>query len=240
MTSGLYSKEPVHGAEAQGGIPNDGAKAHLSGVRETLSPAMDILVSSNFERLLACLAFDFYSGSSNPSTEEKQRIGRSQVGKWLQELKTTGSFKVDEAILKAAEKDFSSERVDDEETLHTIRYAYSTFFPKVSDREGTTGKMGGYIVDPHSAVGIASSLKSIPESSPTGFTISLATAHPAKFANAVDRALTGQEGYSFDDVLPQQFKDLKNMERRVEHIGKDDRLAKIRSLILDRVPASGQ
>lgn len=241
MTSGTYFKEPVHGAEANGGIADDGARAHSSGVKETLSPAMDILVSSNFERLLACLAFEFYSGSPNPSTEEKLRIGHSHVREWLQELKNTGGFKVDEAILEAAQKGLSSERVDDGETLSTIRHAYRTFFPRVSGSEGTTGETGGYILDPHSAIGVAASLRSMIESAPSDYTISLATAHPAKFANAVDQALKGQKGYSFDDVLPQQFKDFEDEQRyprRVEAISDDDSFDRVRSLIIEKVPAS--
>jgi len=240
MTTGTYSKEPVQGAAASCGIANDGAKAHSSGVRETLSPAMDILISSNFERLLACLAFDFYSSSSHPDTATKLQIGRSQVGTWLQDLKTKGGFTVDPAILAAAQTDFSSERVDDDETISTIRSAYSSFFPQVANSEGTTGKTGGYILDPHSAIGIAASLRSIPKHKPPVYTISLATAHPAKFANAVDLALKAEEGYSFDDVLPQQFKDLEKMPRRVEAIGKDERLEKVRDLIMQKVPSSGR
>ena len=242
MTTGTYSKEPIHGAAASGGIPKDGALAHSSGVKETLSPAMDILVSSNFERLLAYLAFDFYSNCPNPDTDTKLQIGRTHVSKWLQDLKTHGGFTVDPAILEAAQKDFSSERVDDEETIETIRTAYSTFFPTIDNNsEGTTGKTGGYILDPHSAIGIAASLRSLTESSPPKeYTISLATAHPAKFANAVDLALRGEEGYSFDDVLPQQFKDMEHMPRRVEAIGKNGRFEKVRDLISQRVPQSAK
>ena len=44
--TGAYEKNPVHGSEAEGGFVADGAKAHASGVKETLSPAMDILVST--------------------------------------------------------------------------------------------------------------------------------------------------------------------------------------------------
>ena len=43
--TGAYEKKPVHGTAANGGFVEDGAKAHPSGVKETLSPAMDILVS---------------------------------------------------------------------------------------------------------------------------------------------------------------------------------------------------
>ncbi len=44
--SGQYEKKPVHGQQAKGGLVEDGVKAHESGVKETLSPAMDILISS--------------------------------------------------------------------------------------------------------------------------------------------------------------------------------------------------
>jgi threonine synthase len=57
--TGHYEKKAVHGVEAEGGIAADGVKAHEDGVRETLSPAMDTLVSSNFERLLWFLAYEF-------------------------------------------------------------------------------------------------------------------------------------------------------------------------------------
>jgi threonine synthase len=44
--TGYYGEKAIHGAEAQGGLAVEGAKVHEDGVKETLSPAMDILVSS--------------------------------------------------------------------------------------------------------------------------------------------------------------------------------------------------
>ena len=236
MTTGTYSKEPIQGAAASGGIPADGAKAHTSGVKETLSPAMDILVSSNFERLLACLAFEHFSNSPNPSIAQKLQFGKSEVMTWLSELKSEGRFAVPTLILEAAQKDLASARVDDEETVATIRSAYDTYCPQIGDSEGTTGKTGGYILDPHSAVGIAASVTHVPLED--GYTISLATAHPAKFNKAVDKALQGMDGYDFEDVLPQQFKDLDHMPRKVLSIAKEDRFERIKSLIDDKVPSN--
>ena len=219
ISSGTYSKQPIYGSSSEGGLAEDGAKAHPSGVKETLSPAMDILVSSNFERLLAYLAIHVYAPSPNPTTEVQLQIMREKVKYWLQELKTNGRFAVDQAVLEAARKEFSSERVEDEQTIATIRSVYSTSFPKVAANEGTTGKTGAYILDPHSAVGVAASLRSV--SAEHHYTVSLATAHPAKFVNAVDRALSGAEGYSFHDILPEPFRDLEILPRRVKSIGKN-------------------
>lgn len=238
MNTGIYSKQPIHGPKAEGGFAKDGAKAHPTGVKETLAPAMDILVSSNFERLLAYLAIDIYS-PSNPSTENKLRIMREKVTNWLHELKTNGGFTVDPELLAAARKDFSSERIDDDETIATIRSVYKTSFPKVAAAEGTTGKSGAYILDPHSAIGIAASLRHISASSQPANTIALATAHPAKFAYAVDKALTGAEGYSFEDVLPAQFKEFEKMPRRVKEIGGNDRFGEIRALMDEKILGKG-
>lgn len=234
MNTGTYSKQPIHGPKAEGGFPKDGAKAHPAGVKETLAPAMDILVSSNFERLLAYLAIDIYA-SSNATTEDKLGIMREKVTQWLHELKTNGGFTVDKEILDAARKDFSSERIDDGETLSTIRSIYNTSFPKVTSAEGTTGKNGGYILDPHSAIGVAASLRHIAASNSGANTVALATAHPAKFAFAVNEALTGAEGYSFEDILPTQFKEFEKMERKVKDIGANDRIGEIKKLMDEEI-----
>ncbi len=71
------------------------------------------------------------------------------------------------------------------------------------------------------------------------YTISLATAHPAKFAHAVDLALKRQDGYAFEDVLPEVFKGLDGLERRVIGIGGEDLMGQVRTLIRREVSASG-
>ena len=44
--TGAYEKHAVHGAAAEGGVVEDGVKAYAEGVKETLFPAMNVLVSS--------------------------------------------------------------------------------------------------------------------------------------------------------------------------------------------------
>ena len=47
-----YEKYPIHNKELLGEIEEARARADLERVKETLSPAMDILASSSFEQLL--------------------------------------------------------------------------------------------------------------------------------------------------------------------------------------------
>lgn len=221
--TGHYEKKPVHGHEAEGGLEEDGVKAHESGVRETLAPAMDILVSSNFERLLWFLA---YRTSKIEETNHRRMEAGENVKGWLDQLKSEGGFGVSQEMLAAAKQDFDSERVSDKQTIQTIKDVYSqSSQPAPETAPATTGTQhkGHYILDPHSAIGIAASLRSITacqdSAQKTGGAeihhVSLATAHPAKFSHAVELALRDVEGFSFNTVLPEQFVGLEEMEKRI-------------------------
>jgi threonine synthase len=225
--SGRYEKQPVHGKQAEGGLPEDGAKAHESGVKETLSPAMDILVSSNFERLLWFLAYDVYSTNSDAVIQRRSQAG-DHVRDWLNDLKSKGGFAVDE-ILKAAQSDFASYRVGDDETIETIKYVFNAPASK------------SYILDPHSAIGIAAALRSVEVSGPPStHHIALATAHPAKFANAVEMALPEHKEYFQEKVLPIEFKGLEDKPRRVSHVKKSDGWQGVRKVVVAEVEAELQ
>lgn len=204
--SGKYEKKKAGGTEAVGGLAVDGAMAHPDGVKETLSPAMDILVSSNFERLLWFLAYEFASTAGMDDVWNKRQASQ-EVAKWLKELKTTGAFgPVYQDVLKAAKRDFESERVTDAETIQTIQSTY---------------KKINYILDPHTSVGVTAARRSI-ERAAGAFHISLSTAHPAKFSGAVDMALRGEEGFDFEaKVLPKEFVGLEQKERRVSEVDND-------------------
>jgi len=86
-------------------------------------------------------------------------------------------------------KDFASASIDQVSTIATIRDTY---------------KETGYILDPHTAVGVAAAERLGPDL-PKGSTICLATAHPAKFPEAVCKAI-GRE--------PERPESLKGIESR--------------------------
>lgn len=247
--SGRYEKHPVPAPQAEGGIKEDGVKAHEEGVKETLSPAMDILVSSNFERLLWFLAYDVCGGAAgHRDVSEQRKEAGEKVRGWLAGLKSEGGFEVDEALLKVARRHFSSERVNDKQTIDTIREVYSWPPPQSAEtngtattangdtKKGTTGARGAndnYILDPHSAVGIAACLRQ-PIEQNTHY-VSLATAHPAKFSHAVERSLEGKEGFSFEQVLPREFDGMLDAEKRVRRVSGGERVEGVRKIIIEEV-----
>jgi threonine synthase len=55
------------------------------------------------------------------------------------------------------------------------------------------------------------------------YQIVLSTAHPAKFSEAVSRALQTFPHFNFErDILPEQFRGLLNMEKRLTVVDKPD------------------
>lgn len=121
----------------------------------TLSPSMDIQVSSNFERLL----FEMNGRDGGITTEQLQRfraVGRLDVE----------ADQFDEFIAPV----FRAARFDDAATLAVI-----------ADVHGASGMA----VEPHTAVGLAAGRRHARPGTPM---IALATAHPAKFPDAVEQA----------------------------------------------------
>ena len=124
-------------------------------VEPSLSPSMDIQVSSNFERLL----FDIL-----------ERDGAA-VAETLKRFRSTGQFDLGNQRGAEALGLFEGVRLDDEETLAAMARLYRTT---------------GELIDPHSAIGIAAA-QSVARD-PAVPLVALATAHPAKFPDAVERA----------------------------------------------------
>ena len=136
----------------------------------TLSPSMDIMVSSNFERLL----FDVY-----------ERDG-DQLRAVMEGFDQTGSISVDQNRWEGVRTLFDSDRSSDEDVVSVIKH--------VSD------KCSGYLLDPHSAIGVKAARENHKDKSVP--VVTLATAHPVKFPEAVTRA-----GLS-EPVLPVWLSDL--------------------------------
>ncbi|MBS3669944.1 threonine synthase [Vreelandella boliviensis] len=150
---------------------NDFSKKELAA---TLAPSMDIVVSSNFERLL----FDAYD-----------RDGLA-VAALLERFQQEPTALADAPLAKLREK-FSSYSVDDATILEVIRDAH---------------KRTGEMLDPHTATGYRAAERArADQSTPM---ITLATAHPAKFAEAVVKA--GFLGVP----LPPHMEDLIEREER--------------------------
>ncbi|KAI3404868.2 THR4 [Candida oxycetoniae] len=166
-----------------------GVYAKGSSVKSTHSPAMDILVSSNFERLLWYLA----EGS------DSERGGT--VCSYMDSLKREGSFSVPNSVLSQAREIFDSSSVTNDATIATIKKFYASH---------------KYVIDPHTAVGVNTALRFL-ENHPATY-ISLSTAHPAKFSEPVNKALASFPEYSFDKIIPDDLKRLSSLKKRVTYV----------------------
>ncbi|KAG6375162.1 tryptophan synthase beta subunit-like PLP-dependent enzyme [Boletus reticuloceps] len=200
-TSGTYQKVD----------PNAGHV--VGGVYATISPAMDIAVSSNFERLLWYLAYEIAVQDDKTS---KRAAACEQVRNWMVAVKNRGTVDLS-AVLEGARKDFVADKANDEQTVTTIRKYYET---------------RSYLADPHTAVGLYAAEVFAKSNSTTTVQVVLSTAHPAKFAEAVQRAHP-----SFD--LETVFGDLLSRERRVHAIvGAEEELIGLVRNAIDKI-ASG-
>jgi threonine synthase len=150
----------------------------LAAVEPSLSPSMDIQVSSNFERLLF----------------ELKGLDGAAVAETMKTFRRTGVLPVDDQAWRTARSLFSAHKVDDTLTMQTIAQTYSRT---------------GVLLDPHTAVAVASAQAEIAADGDGGPMIALGCAHPAKFPEAVERA-TGVR-----PVLPPALGDLlERPERR--------------------------
>ncbi len=113
-----------------------------------------------------------------------------RVREAMETFSRTKRLEFDEALLKKVRKDFLSRSVSQQETLKTIYEFY----------EDT-----GYVLDPHTAVGVRAAMEFFEEGIPT---VCLATAHPSKFPEAVERAL------GFVPEFPPEIKALFDKKRR--------------------------
>jgi threonine synthase len=112
----------------------------------------------------------------------------------MERFKSEGKLVFSEAELQQIQKDFAAHSVNGEECLQTIQSYEGRY---------------GYLLDPHSACGVAASEKF----SKNEICVSLATAHPAKFDEAISLCGIKQ---TFPQAIEQLF-DKPQRQVIVEH-----------------------
>ncbi|KFI27536.1 threonine synthase [Paenirhodobacter enshiensis] len=161
------------------------------GVKPSMSPSMDIEISSNFERAL----YFAYGRDGDAITA------------LMTELKEAGSFTVSPNAIGALREIYDSGRIGEGRTLEII---------------GRTLKETGELICPHTAVAVGVAEDAL-DRDPATPMVTLATAHPAKFPDAVNEA-TG-----IRPALPPRMKDLFERPERVTRVAND--LAALEALV---------
>ena len=151
-------------------------------VYPTISPSMDIQISSNFERYL------YYLLDEDPA----------QVRGLMEQMTAEGKLSVSPEKLRQVQQLFHATAVSEEETQTQIRETYEE---------------SGYILDPHTAVGVKAA-NAFPGA------VCLATAHPAKFGDAVREAI----GVEADP--PPSLQGLMEKETRCSILAADGQVVK--------------
>ncbi len=142
----------------------------------TTSPSMDILVSSNLERLIYF------------------KCGSSVTKKAMEDLKTTGEFKIDVENFKEFYANFATE-------------------DEVNNEIAITYEKENYVIDPHTAVATVVYKKFIQDTKSENFTLIAATASPYKFPKTICDALkieASNDDFSMVDSIVTITKDNKN------------------------------
>jgi len=158
----------------------ESGRYEVRGVVATESPAMDIQVSSNFERLL----FDVHGRDAGA------------IRNIMSELSASRGFALAAQPLARIRAVFDAGRAGEAETLATIRAVHDE---------------SGYLLDPHSAVGVSVARK-LGVRTPR---VTLGTAHPAKFPDAVEKAA------SVRPALPPRLSDLPSRKERFDVLPND-------------------
>lgn len=172
------------------------SRYETAGTSPSISPSMDIQVSSNFERLL------FDASNRDASVIQNQ----------MASLKQSGSFEVSDETMKNISTQFAAGACSEEDTSSQIK---------------ETLQQCAYLVDPHTAVGLHVAEQHLSHETPM---ITLATAHPAKFPDAV-KAASGV----YPD-LPQRMGDMMTRKERMSVVAND--IDKVERFIEERSRAT--
>ncbi|WP_293868947.1 threonine synthase [uncultured Alsobacter sp.] len=147
-----------------------------------------------------------------------EAVGRDAgiVRGMMDSLSQSGAFTIPEPALAAIRRDFVAGRADED---------------AVKAEMARTWKAAGYLLDPHTAVGVSVG-RSVLERAPATPLVVLGTAHPAKFPKAVHDA-TGVE-----PALPQHLVDLHDRQERFSVLPND--LQRVEDFIRERARAGSE
>lgn len=171
-------------------------------VIKTFSPSMNIVISSNFERYL------YYLFSQK--NEDRQQVFEN-LRTALADFEKEGFLKLKEDLWEKSKEDFASQCIDDNQTLATIKRIYEE---------------KKYLLDPHSAVGYLA-LEKMRKGGMKSVGISLATAHPVKFDEVIEKA-------NIKNPPPlSELDDLFDKEERFDELPNDE--GAVRDFLLKRI-----
>ena len=160
-------------------------------VSETFSPSMDIQLASNFERLI----FEIQGRNSDKTKNIMAKVKEN-------------NYKLDETSLNKINKDFLSEKLNEDETINEIKEVF---------------KNHSIVLDPHTAIGYGVAKKLKQDNS----CVILSTAHPSKFPEAIKNALGKNE------ELPPELRNVLKEEEKFEIL--ENSLDQVKNYILKKV-----
>ena len=152
---------------------------------------MDIQIASNFERLL----YDVKDCNSEVTKDVMSKIKNN-------------TYQIDNSDLDEIKKNFTSEMLDENETIQMIK---------------DVNKEYKVVVDPHTAVGIGAAKKLGLERN----CVVLSTAHPCKFPKAIEDAISKTE------ELPDSLKYVYDREEKFEIISND--INKVKDYVINSI-----
>ena len=151
----------------------------------------DIQIASNFERLL----YDVKDCNSDVTKDVMSKIKNN-------------TYQIDNSDLDEIKKNFTSEMLDENETIQMIK---------------DINKEYKVVVDPHTAVGIGAAKKLGLEQN----CVVLSTAHPCKFPKAIEDAISKTE------ELPDSLKYVYDREEKFEVISND--INKVKEYVINSI-----
>jgi threonine synthase len=142
-----------------------------------------------------------------------EALGRdaSSLGRLMAGLKQSGGFRLDGGVLETVRAEFDATAVSEPEVVAEIARTHAET---------------GHVIDPHSAIGVHAARKLLSRDPHTPV-VALATAHAAKFPDAVAKAIGGKR-----PALPPHLADLLDRKESFSRVANDQ--AAVETFIRER------